>query len=168
MRATCAALQTVALPYLVLLQVGFAVPLTVTTHAVRSYRTFSPLPRRLRGIRRYLSVALSVGSRLPGVTWHLAHGARTFLHALAAHSDCLADSWGSTIRRTALYCEVGVRFELQRPFVRFIVAGAGDLRGKSPQPVSKAIARAVLRSTRSKLRRASGRRWLKLLAPADQ
>ena len=38
-----------------------------------------------------LSVALSVGSRPPGVTWHLAHGARTFLHALK-RSDCLADS----------------------------------------------------------------------------
>jgi hypothetical protein len=30
-----------------------------------------------------LSVALSVGSRPPGVTWHLALGARTFLHACA-------------------------------------------------------------------------------------
>jgi len=33
-----------ALPYLVLLQVGFAVPPSVTTGAVRSYRTLSPLP----------------------------------------------------------------------------------------------------------------------------
>ena len=32
------------LPYLVLLQVGFAVPLSVATSAVRSYRTVSPLP----------------------------------------------------------------------------------------------------------------------------
>ncbi len=43
----------------------------VTTGAVRSYRTISPLPRRHRrgGI---FSVALSVGSRPPGVTWHPA------------------------------------------------------------------------------------------------
>ena len=45
--------------------------------AVRSYRTISPLPRvrppfRGRTVRRYLSVALSVGSRRPGVTWHRA------------------------------------------------------------------------------------------------
>lgn len=40
--------------------------------AVRSYRTISPLPACLRRRRRYLSVALSVGSRRPGVTWHLA------------------------------------------------------------------------------------------------
>ena len=40
--------------------------------AVRSYRTISPLPSRSRGLGRYLSVALSVGSRRPGVTWHRA------------------------------------------------------------------------------------------------
>ena len=55
------------LPYLVLLQVGFTVPRSVTTRAVRSYRTISPLPRKRGGI---FSVALSVGSRPPGVTWH--------------------------------------------------------------------------------------------------
>src|SRR5690606_10175689 len=38
--------------------------------AVRSYRTISPLPAFRRRRRRYLSVALSVGSRRPGVTWH--------------------------------------------------------------------------------------------------
>ena len=32
------------LPYLVLLQVGFTLPRSVTTRAVRSYRTISPLP----------------------------------------------------------------------------------------------------------------------------
>jgi len=36
---------------------------------VRSYHTFSPLPKNLGGI---FSVALSVGSRLPGITWLLA------------------------------------------------------------------------------------------------
>jgi len=45
----------------------------VTADAVRSYRTLSPLPScenaRLGGL---LSVALSVGSRPPGVTWRLA------------------------------------------------------------------------------------------------
>jgi len=57
--------------YLVLLRVGFTTPQTVTSCAVRSYRTFSPLPAlaRLGGL---LSAALSVGSRLPGVTWHSA------------------------------------------------------------------------------------------------
>src|SRR5579871_5787367 len=57
------------LPYLALLRVGFSVPRTVTRRAVRSYRTFSPLPAlaRLGGM---FSVALSMGSRPPGVTWH--------------------------------------------------------------------------------------------------
>lgn len=40
--------------------------------AVRSYRTISPLPSCSRSLGRYLSVALSVGSRRPGVTWHSA------------------------------------------------------------------------------------------------
>src|SRR6056297_2469683 len=63
--------RTRLLPYLVLLRVGFTVPRTVTGRAVRSYRTFSPLPapKRLGGL---FSVALSVGSRPPGVTWHPA------------------------------------------------------------------------------------------------
>ncbi len=45
---------------------------SVTGLAVRSYRTISPLPAPRRERRRYLSVALSVGLRRPGVTWHLA------------------------------------------------------------------------------------------------
>jgi len=36
--------EACALPYLVLLRAGFTVPRTVTSRAVRSYRTFSPLP----------------------------------------------------------------------------------------------------------------------------
>jgi len=73
------------LPYLVLLRAGFAVPPSVATGAVRSYRTLSPLPAPPRGWRLggLLSVALSVGSRPPGVTWRPALGARTFLHACA-------------------------------------------------------------------------------------
>ena len=43
----------------------------VTRRAVRSYHTISPLPgsHEPGGI---FSAALSVGSRLPGITWHLA------------------------------------------------------------------------------------------------
>ncbi len=63
-------LQCSTLPYLVLLQVGFTLPPTLVG-AVRSYRTISPLPAHeaLGGI---FSVALSVDSRPPGVTWHFA------------------------------------------------------------------------------------------------
>ena len=57
--------------YLVLLRVEFTVPYTVTSDAVRSYRTLSPLPAlaRLGGL---LSAALVVGSRRPDVIWHPA------------------------------------------------------------------------------------------------
>ena len=47
MWATCAAYarrRGCLLPYLVLLQAGFAVPPSVATGAMRSYRTISPLP----------------------------------------------------------------------------------------------------------------------------
>jgi len=59
------------LSYLVLLQAGFTVPPNVATGAVRSYRTFSPLPA-LKSAGGIFSVALSVGLHLPGVTWRLA------------------------------------------------------------------------------------------------
>ena len=55
-------------PYLVLLRVGFTIATSVASRAVRSYRTFSPLPETSSG--GFLSVALSVGSHPPGVTWH--------------------------------------------------------------------------------------------------
>jgi hypothetical protein len=51
--------------------------LTAPFHPYRSR------PRMARDLGGLLSVALSVGSRPPGVTWHLALGARTFLHACA-------------------------------------------------------------------------------------
>ena len=61
-------------PYLVLLRTGFAVPRTVTSRAVRSYRTLSPLPFQHRSAWTggLLSVALSVGFHPPGVTWRSA------------------------------------------------------------------------------------------------
>ena len=41
------------LPYLALLQVGFAMPSNVAIDAVRSYRTVSPLPAPLPALRRF-------------------------------------------------------------------------------------------------------------------
>ncbi len=41
--------------------------INVAINAVRSYRTISPLPAIAGGI---FSVALSMGSRPPGITWH--------------------------------------------------------------------------------------------------
>ena len=49
-------------------------PQAVTSCAVRSYRTISPLPALTKNSEAggIFSVALSVGSRPPGITWHLA------------------------------------------------------------------------------------------------
>ena len=69
----------------------------VTSSAVRSYRTFSPLPVRRCGHRTIgglFSAALSVGSRPPGVTWHPALWSPDFPpHTLTSkvYSDCPAD-----------------------------------------------------------------------------
>ena len=65
--------------YLVLLQVGFTLPLRVTTSAVRSYRTISPLPQNLRYTAVYFLLHLPWAHApqvLPGT---LPFGARTFL-----------------------------------------------------------------------------------------
>ena len=62
-------------PYLVLLRVGFTLPPNVTTDAVRSYRTISPLPAETGGL---FSAALSVGSRPPAVSWHSAQWSPDF------------------------------------------------------------------------------------------
>lgn len=79
------------LPYLVLLQVGFTVPRRVTTRAVRSYRTFSPLPQALRPEAvcfLWHFPWARAPQALPGT---LPAGARTFLPGLPP-SDRLADS----------------------------------------------------------------------------
>lgn len=61
-------------PYLALLRVEFTVPRTVTSRAVRSYRTLSPLPDpAYAGHRRFALCCTGRGLlHPPGVTWHLA------------------------------------------------------------------------------------------------
>lgn len=67
-------------PYLALLRVEFTVPRTVTSRAVRSYRTLSPLPDpACAGHRRFALCCTGRGfppQALPGT---LPYGARTFL-----------------------------------------------------------------------------------------
>ena len=79
--------------YLALLRVGFTEPRTVTSRAVRSYRTISPLPN-LKAIGRYLFCCTAVGSHPPGVTWHPALWSPDFpppVHK-STGSNCPADS----------------------------------------------------------------------------
>jgi len=82
-----AARATPSLPYLALLRVGFTVPRAVTGRAVRSYRTFSPLPVPTRACRPSAVCFLwhfpwaHAPQALPGT---LPCGARTFLRAPGA------------------------------------------------------------------------------------
>lgn len=60
-----------SLPYLVLLRVGFTLPLPLPATRCALTAPFHPyLDSKKRG--GIFSVALSVGSHPPGVTWHLA------------------------------------------------------------------------------------------------
>ena len=58
-------------PYLVLLPMGFAVPVRYRTRGALLPHHFT-LTTHPKAVRRYLSVALSVDSHRPGVTWHRA------------------------------------------------------------------------------------------------
>src|SRR4029079_2522601 len=59
------------LPYLALLQVGFAVPSVLPRPRCALTAPFHPCQFHCWNFGGLLSVALSVGSRRPGVTWHL-------------------------------------------------------------------------------------------------
>ena len=77
------------LPYLVLLRMGFAMPLNVTASAVSSYLAVSPLPFQANlNLGGLFSVALSVALGLATYSTQplagiLPCGARTFLPILA-------------------------------------------------------------------------------------
>ena len=68
---------TRAFPYLVLLQAGFTLPRRVTTRAVRSYRTISPLPVRRPAV--YFLWHFPWARALQALPGALPDEARTFL-----------------------------------------------------------------------------------------
>ena len=118
------------LPYSVLLRVGLPCRAALSPHAVRSYRTVSPLPDPGGAIGGLLSVALSVGSRRPGVTWHPALWSPDFPRATCAARDCPADSArGVYGRRSVQWLYTGA----ERSFlagVELLARRAGDGRSQ--------------------------------------
>ena len=103
-------------PYLALLRVEFTVPRTVTSRAVRSYRTLSPLPDpACAGHRRFALCCTGRGfppQALPGT---LPYGARTFLPSARLprkgrrrSGDCLV-SFGAQYRGFARRCHPWLR-----------------------------------------------------------
>ena len=121
---------------------------------------FHPCRRPEGRVGGVLSVALSVGSRPPGVTWHRALGARTFLHTLIACSGCLADS-GAHDRRFTRATQIrlaGRGGGAMRP--ARLVSGQADRRYcdsrrsgllPGPPPARRSAARAARRA-RARLR----------------
>ena len=108
-------------PYLALLRVEFTVPRTVTSRAVRSYRTLSPLPDpACAGHRRFALCCTGRGfppQALPGT---LPYGARTFLPSARLprkgrrrSGDCLV-SFGAQYRGFAPRCHPSVSIPTRR------------------------------------------------------
>ena len=90
-RAAGADPATRTLPYLALLQVGFAVPPNVATGAVRSYRTVSPLPAGLRRHRRF-TFCCTFRGLAPPRRYLAPCSVEPGLSSAKSRSDCLADS----------------------------------------------------------------------------
>ena len=85
-----------SLPYLVLLRVGFTLPPVLPPARCALTAPFHPCPRSAGGM---FSVALSVGSRPPGVTWHPALRSPDFPpRREMRRSGCPADSRPASIR----------------------------------------------------------------------
>ena len=100
------------LPYLVLLRVGFTLPPTLPSTRCALTAPFHPYLDIGYPIQGGLfSVALSVGSRPPGITWHPALGSPDFpLPRWIRCSDCLSDSRHDEVWH--------IRIFLQAPFRR--------------------------------------------------
>jgi hypothetical protein len=91
-------------PYLALLRVGFAVrPLSPGARCALT-APFHPCLCRSRGHRRFLSVALSVASRRPGVTRHPALRSSDFPPAVARRRSSLVPSrMGTRVRPRGIH-----------------------------------------------------------------
>jgi hypothetical protein len=79
-------------PYLVLLPAGFALPSPLPSTRCALTAPFQPCRHACARLGGIFSVALSVGSRPPGVTWRRAMRSPDFPLFSRENSDCLADS----------------------------------------------------------------------------
>jgi len=100
-------------------------------------------------LRRLFSVALSVGSRLPGVTWHFALWSPDFPPSLLAgtkrDSDCPIDSPGARVSPQRAACKLTRRheaqahllFAFQRRLVQQILAHTGNIGCDCGRPLER-------------------------------
>ncbi len=80
------------LPYLALLPAGFALPSPLPSTRCALTAPFQPCRHAFARLGGFFSVALSVGSRPPGVTWRRTLWSPDFPPRPCGRSDCLADS----------------------------------------------------------------------------
>lgn len=105
-------------PYLALLRVEFTVPRTVTSRAVRSYRTLSPLPDPACAGHRRFALCCTGRGFPPGVTWHPALWSPDFpplrpspRRGRRRSGDCLV-SFGAQYRGFARPCHPTLRIPI--------------------------------------------------------
>jgi len=100
-RSDTALQVSLRLPYLALLPAGFAVPQVLPPARCALTTPFHPylrsLPQGEFAHRRYLSVALSVGSRPPGVTWRRIRRSPDFPLHFARNTAIAWPTPGATI-----------------------------------------------------------------------
>ena len=147
------------LPYLALLPVGFALPSPLPSTRCALTAPFHPCRHACARLGGIFSVALSVGSRPPGVTWHRALWSPDFPPRPCGRSDCLADSRDHlSAWRAAASSHAGRRIlrERKRPRVGVGATHAGKARrrggGRGWPQVTGAARRASRRARRRRAR----------------
>ena len=125
-----------SLPYLVLLRVGFALPPVLPPARCALTAPFHPCRAPLRARGGLFSVALSVGSRPPGVTWHPALRSPDFPPPLNTRSSgCPADSRRVQCgtRTRSFKTAIGARARPPAP-ARDDTGRCGTARSSAPRP----------------------------------
>ena len=137
------------LPYLALLQVGFAVPPSVTTGAVRSYRTLSPLPAPRTALGRFAFCCTFRGLAPPRRYLAPARRSPDFPpHPLASRVQRLSGrlSAGRTIAAFRARSKSGrsrhIRGSARRHRQRYSPAGSGTVSGCAAPLPAPAISSA--------------------------
>src|SRR3546814_9611610 len=101
-RRSGARLTDMIFPYLTFFRAGFAVPAFCQARGALLPHHFTLATRPEGPFGGLLSVALSVGSRRPGVTWHRALWSPAFPRHPFGCRDCLADSATVIVSRSPL------------------------------------------------------------------
>jgi hypothetical protein len=124
-------------PYLVLLRVGFTMPLMLPPARCALTAPFHPYLPRVRRGGGIFSVALSVDSRPPGVTWHPALWSPDFPPLPQAEGATVWPTPTLSLPESATPCRGamasigrGTQAQIETQFVEGVLLGSGQARAK--------------------------------------